>query len=579
MVLFAAGAFYRCANVMAPTGGPRDITPPKIVEADPPNRSTRFTGNKFSITFDEYVKLDKVAQQLLISPPMAKLPDFKIKGKTLTVRFNEPLKPHTTYSVFFGDAIEDVNEGNPLHDFTYVFSTGNTVDSMSLRGRVLDARDLKPAEGVFVMLYKNNNDTLPLDSLPLKVKPYYLSKTNKQGDFRFSGLADTSYLIFALKDENSSLTFDQPDEKIAFLDSLVKPQFRPKPHIDSVLLDTLTAHLPSDSAQMVADSLWKIADSMADAKLTPYRLYLFRQPDSVQRLMKVSLIRRNTVQFVFNIPGKNIAMRLMNFHPARSWYKSEWSPSGDTLLWFLHLPHPDTLSMVVSNGRQIHDTIDLRIVPKPKIGRKKKKKTVKKKTYLSWSANHTGNIKPGEKLVLTFGQPVARVITDSILLVQGGDSVFGPAIRFSDSLHRRIWVPMKIKDDERFKLEIPDSAIIDWNGFFNKRIDLSLSAKPLKDYSSLNVTVKPQQKGHYIFQILNENGKPVAIRYFSAPATLHFPRMDPGKYRFKIIYDRNNNKKWDPGNYMKKQLPEKVIFFTGKIQLRANWEVNETWPF
>ncbi len=564
---------------MAPTGGPKDVTPPKIVEADPPNHSTRFTGNKFTITFDEYVKLDKVAQQLLISPPMAKMPDFKIKGKSLIVRFNEPLRPNTTYSVFFGDAIQDVNEGNPLHDFTYVFSTGKTVDSMSLRGRVVEAEDLKPADGVFVMLYKNNNDTLPLDSLPLMVKPYYLSKTNKEGYFHFSGLADTAYLIFALKDENASLTFDQPDEQIAFLDSLVHPQFRPKPHIDSALLDTLTAHLPSDSAQMVADSLWRIADSLADAKLTFYRLYLFRQPDTVQRLMKVSLVRPNTIQFVFNIPGKPIAVQLMNFHPDREWYKSEWSRSGDTLLWFLRLPHPDTLRMVVTNGLHVHDTVDLRVVPRPAITRKKKKKAVKKKTYLSWKANHAGNIKPGEKLILTFGQPVAQVISDSVLLVQDGDSTFNPAMRFVDSLHRRLRVPLKIKDDEMIKLVIPDSSIIDWNGFFNKKINLSLVAKPMKDYGSLNVTVQPQQQGHYIFRILDENGKPVATRYFSHPVTLHFPRLNPGKYLFKIVYDSNGNKKWDPGNYLKKRLPEKVLYFKGKIQLRANWEMNETWSF
>ena len=581
-LLFVVTGLYRCANVIAPTGGPKDITPPKVLECIPANHSTDFTGNKFSITFDEFVKLDKISQQLLVSPPMAEIPDFRIKRKTLSIRFKEALKPNTTYSVFFGDAIQDITEGNPLHNYTYVFSTGASVDSMSLRGKVVHAEDLKPAEDVFVMLYKNDNDTIPLDSLPLRVKPYYLSKTDKQGNFMFSGLADTSYLIFALKDENYSLTFDQPNEEIAFLDSLVKPQYRPAPQIDSAVLDTLIRNLPSDSAQMVSDSLWHLADSLADAKLTLYQLYLFQESDSVQKLLKAGLIRPNTVQFVFNIPGKNIVIRSLNYHPDSIWYRSEWSKSRDTLLWFLHLPHPDTLNLLVFHKKDTIDSLRLRVIPKPKLVRKKRKKdTLKKKQiYLTWKANVSGNIKPGQKLVLTFDQPVEKVIPDSILLVQDKDSLYHPAFRFLDSLHRRLYFPMKIKDGGTYHLTLPDSSIIGWNHFYNKKIALSLHSKELKEYSSLNITLKPKKSGNYIFEILDgKNEKPVTIRYFSGETVLHFPRLNPGKYHFKVIFDQNGNKKWDPGNYLRKQLPEKVIYFKNLMTLRANWEINEKWSF
>ncbi len=580
-VIFVTFGLFRCANVLAPTGGPKDITPPKVVKCIPANHSTNFAGTKFSVTFDEYIKLDKIAQQLLVSPPMVDLPEFRIKRKTLIIQFKDKLKPNTTYSVFFGDAIQDITEGNPLHNYTYVFSTGSSVDSMSLRGQVVHAEDLKPADSVFVMLYKNNNDTIPLDSLPLRVKPYYLSKTNKEGKFMFSGLADTSYLIFALKDENYSLTFDQPTEKIAFLDSLVKPQYRPIPKIDSATLDTLTAHLPSDSAQMVADSLWHLADSIANSKLTLYKLFLFREPDSVQKLMKTKLIRPNTVQFIFNIPGKNISIQTLNYHPKHIWHLSEWSSSRDTLLWFLHLPHPDTLNLIVFNGNDTLDSLSLRVIPRQKIIRRKKRKgpVIKKKIYLSWEANITGTIKPGQKVILTFGQPVEKVLSDSILLIQGKDSLYNPPFTFLDSLHRRLYFPMKIKDGTSYKLNLPDSCIIGWNHFFNNKIMLSLHSKALKEYSNLNVTLKPKKTDHYIFEILNNRGITIATRYFSGPTVLHFPRINPGKYLFRIIFDRNDNKKWDPGNYFRKQLPEKVIYFKNMVQLRANWEINEIWEF
>ncbi len=579
-ILFIVSGLYRCANVIAPTGGPKDITPPSVVKSVPANHSANFTGDQFRITFDEYIKLDKITQQLLVSPPMAENPDFRLKGKTLTIRFKEALKPNTTYSVFFGDAIQDITEGNPLHNYTYIFSTGSSVDSLSLRGRVVYAKDLKPADSIFVMLYKNNNDTIPLDSLPLLVKPFYLSKTNKKGNFMFSGLADTSYLIFALKDENYSLTFDQPTEKIAFIDSFVKPQFRPVPQIDSSLLDTLIVNLPPDSAKMVADSLRHLADSLVDAKITLYRLYLFQEADTVQKLLKAGLIRPNTIQFVFNIPGKDISIRSLNYQPDSVWYLSEWNKSRDTLLWFLQLPHPDTLDLLVLNKGDTLGNPSLRVIPKKKLIRKRKKGTlIKKKVYLSWKANISGTIKPGQKVILTFGQPIEKVLPDSILLVQGKDSLYRPPFTFLDSLHRRLYFPMKIKDGTTYHLTLPDSSVIGWNRFFNKKIMLSLHAKALKEYSNVNVTLNPERTGHYIFEILDRQEKPVATRYFSGTTVLHFPRITPGKYLFKVIFDRNDNKKWDPGNYLKKQLPEKVIYFKNLLKLRANWEINESWNF
>lgn len=580
-VLVLMLGFYRCANVMAPTGGPKDVTPPAVLKCTPANHSTNFKGNRFSITFAEYIQLDKLTQQLLVSPPMAELPDFRIKGKTLILRFKDKLKSNTTYSVFFGDAIQDITEGNPLHNYTYVFSTGSSVDSMSLRGQVVNAKDLKPVDNVFVMLYKNNNDTISLDSLPLRVKPFYVSKTDKKGNFIFSGLADTSYLIFALQDQNYSMTFDQPTEKIAFLDSLVKPQYRPKPQIDSSLFDTITS-LPADSIKLITDSLWHRADSLADARLTLYKLYLFQETDTVQKLLKAKLLRENTVQFVFNLPGKNVTIQSLNFHPDNLWHKNEWSKSGDTLLWFLRLPHPDTLNLLFLSGKDTLDNLDLRIIPKQKFIRRRKKETLTKKKYLSWKSDIRGVIKPGQKVVLTFGQPVARILPDSILLVQGKDSLYHPRFTFIDSLHRHLYFPIKIKDATSYLLCLPDSSVIDWNHFYNKKIQLSMHAKALKEYSDLNIDLQPPNPGNYIFEILkesNEREELVAIRYFSGKTVFRFPRINPGKYRFKIIFDRNGNSRWNPGNYLKKQLPEKVIYFKGVVILRANWEINETWKF
>ena len=219
--------------------GPKDTQPPQVIKIRPPNYSAHFKGDRFEIDFDEFIELNNINQSLLISPPMDELPDFKAKGKTLLVKFNEELKENTTYTLFFGDAIVDITEKNPVIENTYIFSTGDRVDSMSMEGKVINAIDLQPAADVFVMLYKvtdkavtlndNGNRDIELDSMPMLFKPFYLSKTNENGQYKFNGLADEKYLIFALRDLNSNHIFDQPTEEIAFLDSLVKPAYSGPP--------------------------------------------------------------------------------------------------------------------------------------------------------------------------------------------------------------------------------------------------------------------------------------------------------------------------------------------------------------
>ena len=216
-------SFIRCANVVSPTGGPKDKLPPVVLLASPENQSTMFHGKEIHITFDEYVTLNNPNSNILISPPLENNPDYKLNGKSLIIKFKEPLRADVTYSINFGEAIKDLHEGNILKGYSYVFSTGDNIDTLTLEGKLLQADTHKPTADYYVMLYCDENDTIGIDSLPYLVKPYYLTKSDKDGNFKFSGLKERDYLIFALKDENSNLRFDLPNESIAFLDSLVKP--------------------------------------------------------------------------------------------------------------------------------------------------------------------------------------------------------------------------------------------------------------------------------------------------------------------------------------------------------------------
>ena len=211
LALFVAMLLQRCANAVAPTGGPKDTTPPVVVESVPENRSTAFSGQKIEIRFDEYVSLENANQNVLFSPPLATKPDIKLKGKTLVIRFKESLQPNTTYTIHFGEAIKDLHEGNVFKNFVYSFSTGHHIDTLSIAGVVLNANDKQPVEKAYVGLYAADRDHL--DSLPMTTAPNYITKTDKEGRFRLEGLANKDYLVFALKDVNANLFFDLPNQR------------------------------------------------------------------------------------------------------------------------------------------------------------------------------------------------------------------------------------------------------------------------------------------------------------------------------------------------------------------------------
>jgi hypothetical protein len=430
------------------------------------------------------------------------------------------------------------------------------------------------------MLYKNNNDTIPFRLLPLYVKPYYVSKTNKNGKFLFAGLADTAYLLVALKDMDYSMTYNLSTEKIAFSDSLVRPQYRPAPVFDSTLFKKLIhPEMKNDSVQRIADSLDLMADSLATQKLSQHLLYLFQPADTIPKLLKLSLLKKNTLQFVFNFPAGSVKIFSEKYAPKETWFKSEWSKDKDTLTWFLRQPHPDSLQLLVMNGPDTLGSRDIGVVPMEKhIVRRKKHQKVEIE-YLNWNSNLQGAIKPGQKLELIFDQPVAKLRLDSALLIDEKDSIYNPPHYFADSIHRTLVFPFKVLPDKQYRLMIPDSTVFDWNGYYNKAIMVSLQSKKTKEYGVLRFMLNPELKQHYIFQVLTDKGMVVYNRYFSSRKEILIENVKPGTYDFRIIFDKNDNKKWDPGNYRHQLEPEKVIYYPKQITVRANWEIDENWSF
>lgn len=580
LIVITAFIANQCANsITAPIGGPKDLIPPEVLESTPENGSPNFIGNKFSIVFNEYIALENIQQAALISPPMKELPDFRVKGKTLQVKFNEELKPNTTYSVYFGDAITDITESNPISNYTYIFSTGEYVDSLSLYGNVLNAFDHTPVEGAFVMLYKDNNDTIDFDSLPYYVPPYYLSKTNVDGKFQFSGLSNEDFLVFSLLDQNSNIVFDQPGETIAFLDSLIHPGYIDIPVLDTMNIDTISEIIIETDSIVAKDSIVMDSTILKQIKKNSIDLFMFLSPDTIQRLLKSEVIAKNMLRFAFSQPIDSVYFNMIKYPIDDSLIIEEYSIERDTLIWHLNNPPSDSLEILITH---IDDTLGisyLKLDPKKKSERVRKKDK-EEKMYLDWKANIKTTIKPDEQLEIKFNQPMVRFNNlDSSLLVIENDSIWDPEFIFTDSIHSSIRVPFEVTEETNYRVYFPDSSFTSWNNLNTSEININLKSLPISDYGVFIFNLHPKLKQDYVLQMMDENEVIINEAPFNSDTTITYNYIAPAKYKFKIIFDDNSNEKWNPGNYGIRLQPEKVIYFPKEVKIRANWDVEEDWSF
>lgn len=603
----------QCANPVMPTGGERDIEPPRVVDSDPPNFSTNFASRSISLTFNEFVSLKGIQQQLLISPPLERKPEFRLRGRTLQIRFDEELKPKTTYSMYFGDAIVDLTEGNPLTDFSFVFSTGPMLDSMSMSGNMRFAFDQKPPEEAFVLLYMIDNDTIELDSLPYLVKPYYVARTNKEGDFRLNNLRNQQFKIFGLTDRNSNFIYDMADEAIAFLDSLVTPAyFKPLP--DSILLaDTL---LMNDTSLAATDTIYNTDfDFVADAtavvdtitesdtvfydtalldslrflreqeqrlKKAYYNLRLFNEVDSTQRLLRAELAKAGLLQFSFRFPTKAVTVEPLNPVPDTLGLLRQYSKQGDTLYWYFRQDVLDSLSVIVQLDTLIHDTLQLALKPRQTagFGRREQRDEEEKPSFLNYTTNTKNRRLEVERdLIFTFDYPVVYMqLRDSTRFTTKEDTTYN-SISFvaEDSIGLRYRLQYKFEPDGTYGIYIPDSSFYDLNGSWNDTIELNIRVPALSDYGNLFVELTIPPNEEFVVQLLNSRGDILRKQLVSSSGTLRFTNLQAGKYGLKAIRDANRNGRWDTGDYLKGIQPEWVYVFPKEIEVRANWDFEEDW--
>ena len=553
----------RCANVVSPSGGPKDMKAPVVLETSPANNSTNFKGRSIHLTFDEFVTLNNPAGNVLISPPMNKKPTYRTSGKTVIIRFEEPLRPNTTYSINFGDAIKDLHEGNAMSGYTFNFSTGDIIDSLSLKGKVISASTLKPGENFYVALYSNDNDTVTLDSLPYRVKPNYVTTTNKNGEFQFSGLADKEYLLFALNDNNSNLVFDLPNEEIAFYSELIRPYFIGK----QIVKDTTS----TDSVSQ-----------LKKPEYPSYELFSFVQEDSIQKIFKKELVEAGLLRFIFRYPADNVSITPLEELPDTFNIMPVYSSRRDTVLWYF-TPTKDSLWIGINNGVNISDTTHYSLKPRESVSRRRRNQEETKVKSLTVKNNlKSGKLKPYQPLVLSFNEPVTKLNEhDTTWFIVDKDTILNN-LHFVkvDEYGFKYKLDKKLEPEKKYQILVPDSTFFGFRGLTNDTIRLSFSSQEESAFGNVYLTVEvPGDLPQVIIELLTEQGKVVEKHILTQSGELAFEYLDPGKYKLKATLDQDANGEWSPGNFAKRLQPEKIVFYNGTLEVRANWDIDLDEPW
>ncbi len=591
---------YGCAKIGSPTGGPKDETPPEVVASEPGNYSTEFTGKKIEIKFNEFIQLKNIYNELLISPPLEERPVTKLKGKGLVIDLNNELRDNTTYTLYFGNAIADNNEGNILPDFEFVVSTGSYVDSMSVTGKLVNAFNLKPEdEPVYIMLYENLNDSAPYLEIPA-----YVGRTKKDGTFAVNNIKTDTFKVFALKDGNSNLLFDAGNEKIAFIDTsfIITPELVETTYyyladsllsIDSTASDSLLAGLVTDS--ITGDTL-KIEEKLKYA--LHVNMFLFEEESEYQYLTAKERESRERIFFTFKRPlYDSLFIRPLNFTFNNNWFIKEESINNDTIIYWItdtSISNMDTVSLqlkyttidTLNNFITQTDTVILKYrekKEKKQTGRKTKEadEKIEEEKYLMLGLNikNRATVDLNKSIRISPEKPVIDYSSSLIKFYKIEDSleVAQPFILAKDTVKLRDFnITTQWEENMKYKLLVEPGAFTDIYAFSNDTVLIDFRTQKADYYGNILLTIE-NANSPLIVQLLTEKEDVVKEKFISGNNVVTFDFLQPKKYMLKVIYDNNDNRKWDTGKYLKKIQPEKVFYYKGDIDVRSNWDVDITW--
>ncbi len=584
-----------CASIGRPEGGPRDEDPPVFVSSDPAIGSVNFNGEKLSIFFNENVQVKDVMDKVVVSPAQKAMPSISAQGKRVIVELRDSLTPNTTYTIDFSDAISDLNESNPLDGFAIDFSTGETIDSLRISGMVFEARNLEPAQGMIVGVYSNLSDTA-LTTLPLE----RISKTNQYGQFTIRNLKPGEYRLFALNDLNRDYHWDR-SEDIAFYDVTISPLSEPTEYADtlqaadgsdSIMVRPATKFLPNDVLLTWFNEGYA-AQYLKDYKRADRRRITVDFAAPVDTLPEITLL--NGTLAGRRLDGCAMLNTGITQDTLEYWITAPELLMQDTLEVAARYMRTDTLQQL-SWGV---DTLKLVLKPETKKEKKKEKKKDKKPeltdsiaqdsvandsvpelVFMNVSMTTPSSHHIYSPLRFTVSQPVDTFIREMMRLEMKRDSLWD-TLTLPEITHD---IPTKILEYKierewepgaSYRLTMDSAAVVGVYNEWNKAVKHEFTIKKLEEYSTLYFNVSGIVE-NVIVELLSSSDKPVRTAKV-IDGTAEFQYLDPGTYYARAFIDANGNGEYDTGNVAQKLQPEEVYYYSKKITVKKNWDIEQSW--
>ena len=592
LYLFALLLLQGCARMGQPDGGWYDETPPRVVAESPADQSTDVNSKKISIYFDEYIKLDNPSEKVVVSPPQLEAPEIKGGGKKITVKLADSLKANTTYTIDFSDAISDNNEGNPLGNYTYTFSTGDHIDTMEVAGRVLDAETLEPVKGILVGLYDNLSDSA-FTHLPM----LRVSRTDENGHFSVKGVRNGNYRVFALQDADNNYMFNAKSEKIAF---------------DRTVFST------SCKPDIRQDTIWRDSLHIQDIRRVPYThfypdnvlLRAFTEPLTDRYFQKADRSQADHFTLFFTYGDSELPkIKGLNFNSDNA-FIFEPSVNTDTLTYWLRdtaLVNQDTLRLQLqyrstdSTGTLVPTTDTLEIISKQPYEKRLK---ARQDAYEKWAKQQAKNAKKGRPVekhmmgemlkpeyrigssidpdqnpLIVMPSPIDSIDTTKIHLFTKVDTTWTPIpfqIGESPGQARTYEIIGEWRPGQQYSLETDSAAFTDIYGKVSAANKQGFRVPKEEEYNLFPVTVTGFNGRQIVVRLLNTSGKAVKEQA-TTNGQVVFHWVKPGTYYLSMYVDDNRNFRWDTGDYATLRQPEAVYYYNKEIERKAKWDDNLTW--
>ena len=594
-----------CARMGNPDGGWYDETPPRVVGASPAEKATGVKTRKLHIRFNEFIKIENATENVVVSPPQLESPDIKAGGKSIDIELKDSLKANTTYTVDFSDAITDNNEGNPLGNYTYSFSTGEHIDTMEVSGWVLAADNLEPVKGILVGLYANLADSAFRTQPMLRV-----AKTDGRGHFVIRGIAPGKYRVYALQDVDGDYHLTQKGEQMAFNREVIVPSSKPDVRQDTLWRDSLRI-----------DSISRVSYTHFLPDNIMLRAFTHVQTDRF--FTKAERTLPECFSLVFTAGSNELPqLRGLNFNNAERAFIVMPTAKKDTITYWIKdsaLINQDTLRMqmqywstdTTGQLRMKQDTIEiLSKTPYAKRLKEKQKKaeewkkaqdkaqkkgepfeTIMRPEALKVEVKVNNSIAPDENVRIELPTPLQSLDSTKVHLYSKRDTLWYEAryrLRVREGadslapvgtnlLHKR-WLELQAewKPGVEYSFELDSLALTDIYGTTSGKIKQGFKVREDKEFATLAVSLTALTDSNVVVQLLNEQDA-VVKQTRALAGTANFYYLQPATYYLRLFVDRNGNGRWDTGDFYRGEEPETVYYFPEEIECKANWDATRTW--